>query len=492
MTTTLRKGNQNVEQLSNLDHVTTNATWSAVVHFEDNEAVIKMVIKGSSPTMRQSRVRLVVGQNHFGTQNRNRLFLTPKTNSLTCLLFTEVFFRDEWSNLLRLLNIRNFSMFSRSHFRSIETANTMSKRSRERKTGEEPAFTKPMSICLISRKLLNLKRPSSLGSGAAHVLVNPQLDSEFVLGNQNPATCSARNCNNMQISDYLCVVKVFKTNVLILGLLMSTTMKSSVHLGLQYQENLVADKNCRLRGVQDIVRKNVKSDCGQSFGILNVSTMKNTFSLWMRSLSCHDQVITERKQICMSTQIQSCVWERCIVIQKRMKRWTSRSQELHQSYEYSELSGTDGELIEFEWNVSKDSDRFRLDSGRSGGSTNKSRTSWGKNSTHSDVNDKDRTKDGNSLGCLSNSKEVRDYATRTKRGHWSFFGFGNEENAVERTLIKQTENQTMKPIRWSDTFAESVHPIFRGTSALNRGILRKEKRRNKYDHSTAESVYIEQ
>ena len=200
-------------------------------------------------------------------------------------------------------------MFSRSHFRSIETANTMSKRSRERKTGEEPAFTKPMSICLISRKLLNLKRPSSLGSGAAHVLVNPQLDSESVLGNQNPATCSARNCNNMQISDYLCVVKVFKTNVLILGLLMSTTMKSSVHLGLQYQENLVADKNCRLRGVQDIVRKNVKSDCGQSFGILNVSTMKNTFSLWMRSLSCHDQFCDHRNKFWYSQFWSDEMWK---------------------------------------------------------------------------------------------------------------------------------------------------------------------------------------
>ena len=41
----LRKGNQDVEQLSNLDHVTTNPTSSqceAQFHiFEDNEAVIK-------------------------------------------------------------------------------------------------------------------------------------------------------------------------------------------------------------------------------------------------------------------------------------------------------------------------------------------------------------------------------------------------------------------------------------------------------------------
>ena len=41
---------------------------------------------------------------------------------------------------------------------------------------------------------------------------------------------------------------------------MSTTMKSSVHLGLQYQENLVAHKKSELRGAQDVVRFYVEID----------------------------------------------------------------------------------------------------------------------------------------------------------------------------------------------------------------------------------------
>ena len=52
----LRKGNQDIDQLSNLDHVATNANSSqrrALLYiFEDNEAVIKMIIKGRSPMMR--------------------------------------------------------------------------------------------------------------------------------------------------------------------------------------------------------------------------------------------------------------------------------------------------------------------------------------------------------------------------------------------------------------------------------------------------------
>ena len=55
--------------------------------FEDNEAVIKMIIKGRSPTMRpvnpQSCSWLVIWQNQFGTPKSKSNMSTPKTNSLT-------------------------------------------------------------------------------------------------------------------------------------------------------------------------------------------------------------------------------------------------------------------------------------------------------------------------------------------------------------------------------------------------------------------------
>ena len=48
-----QKGNRDVEQLSHVDHVTTNANSSQgesqLYVFEDNEAVIKMIIQGRSP-----------------------------------------------------------------------------------------------------------------------------------------------------------------------------------------------------------------------------------------------------------------------------------------------------------------------------------------------------------------------------------------------------------------------------------------------------------
>ena len=122
----------------------------------------------------------------------------------------------------------------------------MSKRIQERKTGEEPPVAKPRPTCLISRTQLNVKQPSSSGSDASNVPVNPQLDSESVLGgtrklarsrDQSPATSQQernedslrqRGCwkqqrgvenqlertrlhfHNMQISDYGYVDKIFE------------------------------------------------------------------------------------------------------------------------------------------------------------------------------------------------------------------------------------------------------------------------------------------
>ena len=56
-----------------------------------------------------------------------------------------------------------------------------------------------------------------------------------------------------------------------------------------------------------------------------------------------------RKQTC--TQIQSGVWERFMINQKRMKSGKSPIREFHQTNEYAELSGIDGEPTEFEWNI---------------------------------------------------------------------------------------------------------------------------------------------
>ena len=105
--------------LSNVDQVPSNAHLSEkesqLYIFEDNEAVIKMIIQGRSPT------------------------------------------RDEWHNVLHLLNIMNDTTFSCSHFSNSHSflsagkQSEMSKRCQERFSPGSPT-AKARTCCLVSRE----------------------------------------------------------------------------------------------------------------------------------------------------------------------------------------------------------------------------------------------------------------------------------------------------------------------------------------------------
>ena len=99
--------------------------------FEDNEAVIKMIMKGRSPTMRHvSRTHRVALDWLF-----DRINLDPKIqikyidtkNQLADILTKGNFTRDEWNHLLTLFNISHFSLYC-LHCSDGETSSTRFRR----------------------------------------------------------------------------------------------------------------------------------------------------------------------------------------------------------------------------------------------------------------------------------------------------------------------------------------------------------------------------
>ena len=147
-----RKQSQRViNDLDNVDFSPSNVNSSrqeALLYvFEDNEAVIKMIFKGRSPTMRH------VSRNHsFALDGLfHRINLDPKIQikyidtkkELADILTKGNFTRDEWNHLLCLFNI--------SHFSSTNCSEVMSKRT-QKDSGEErvTAKSKPM-MNLVSR-----------------------------------------------------------------------------------------------------------------------------------------------------------------------------------------------------------------------------------------------------------------------------------------------------------------------------------------------------
>ena len=103
--------------MENIDSVPSNVQSSrqeALLYvFEDNEAVIKMIIKGRSPTMRHvSRTHrvaldLLFRSNRSGFQNPIKYIDTK--NQLADILTKGNFTHDEWNHLLTLFNISHFS-----------------------------------------------------------------------------------------------------------------------------------------------------------------------------------------------------------------------------------------------------------------------------------------------------------------------------------------------------------------------------------------------
>ena len=131
--------------MKDIDSVPSNvqsARQEALLYvFEDNEAVIKMIIKGRSPTMRHvsrtHRVALDWLFDRINLDSKIQIKYIDTKNQLADILTKRNFTRDEWNHLLCLFNI--------CHFSSTVCSAAMAKRAQQG-SGEEriTAKSKPM------------------------------------------------------------------------------------------------------------------------------------------------------------------------------------------------------------------------------------------------------------------------------------------------------------------------------------------------------------
>ena len=143
--------------------------------FEDNEAVIKMIIKGRSSTMRHvsktHRVALDWLFDRISWTPRSRPnTLTPK-NQLVDILTKLNFTRDEWNHLLCLFNISNFI--------STDCSEVISKRTQKDSGGEGVAAKSKPMMNLVSR--CSDRNPEVLASSASESRVKTRYERLKVL-----------------------------------------------------------------------------------------------------------------------------------------------------------------------------------------------------------------------------------------------------------------------------------------------------------------------
>ena len=174
MTSARRVSHKKIDVMKDIDAVPSNvqsARQEALLYvFEDNEAVIKMIIKGRSPTMRHvsrtHRVALDWLFDRINLDSKIQIKYIDTKNQLADILTKGNFTRDEWNHLLSLFNI--------SHFSSTVCTAAMAKRAQQG-SGEERVTAK-------SRPMMNLtaRMPSVVSSSTSS---NPGRTS---YGNQDP------------------------------------------------------------------------------------------------------------------------------------------------------------------------------------------------------------------------------------------------------------------------------------------------------------------
>ena len=152
-------------ELSNVDFVSSNAKSSqfgAMLYIlEGDEAVLKMINKGRSPTMRHvSRSHRVALDWLFGRSNQDpkiKIKYVDSEHQLTDMLTKGNFTRDECNNLLRLFNINHFGFLCCSqNFSLTSCTETMAKRMQERKREERIVAKSKPTLKLASLVSTNL------------------------------------------------------------------------------------------------------------------------------------------------------------------------------------------------------------------------------------------------------------------------------------------------------------------------------------------------
>ena len=162
------KSQKRINVMENIESVPSNVQSSrqeALLYvFEDNEAVIKMIIKGRSPTMRHvsrtHRVALDWLFDRIHLDSKIQIKYIDTKNQLADILTKGNFTRDEWNHLLCLFNI--------SHFSPTVCSVAMAKRSQQ-ESGEErvTAKSKPM-MNLIARTPSFVSSTTSVSPAKRH------------------------------------------------------------------------------------------------------------------------------------------------------------------------------------------------------------------------------------------------------------------------------------------------------------------------------------
>ena len=233
------KPHKKIDVMKDIDSVPSNtqsARQEALLYvFEDNEAVIKMIIEGRSPPMRHvsrtHRVALDWLFDRINLDSKIHIKYIDTKNQLADILTKGNFTRDEWNHLLNLFNI--------IHFSSTACIAAMAKRAQQ-ESGEERVTAK-------SRPMMNLtaRMPSVVSSSTSS---NPERTS---YGYQDPGKSVAGDDRSGKLEktswDMMQQVVPHREEPLLDGNAHSVRYGEMIHDGSGKPEKVNSQEGCRFR-----------------------------------------------------------------------------------------------------------------------------------------------------------------------------------------------------------------------------------------------------
>ena len=189
----------------NIDHMSTNTIHSgagAMLYvFEDNEAVIKMIIKGRSPTMRHvSRTHRVVLDwlfDRINLDSKIQIRYIDSKHQIADNLTKGNFTLDEWNDLLHLFNISHFSSLRCTKKFSWISCITMAKRIPEQKEEERVVSKSRPAVMTISSYLM-----SSSSSAASSPIASKSPGMSGAPGKRGSRMNLAASASQVKLKDW--------------------------------------------------------------------------------------------------------------------------------------------------------------------------------------------------------------------------------------------------------------------------------------------------
>ena len=159
----------------------------------------------------------------------------------------------------------------------------MLKRAQERRTGEEPVVAKSRPVSWVSRSLSANQSPL-LDSGKTYSPVNCRLgwNSDLTSTEKSVRDRSENSASSSQVWHR-------DDNPF------PTTMKATIHLGENCNDNLVIHRNANFEALETLFDITKKLILDQKHETKRVSTIEGQFTLWMRSSLLHYKAINLSK-----------------------------------------------------------------------------------------------------------------------------------------------------------------------------------------------------